>query len=53
MIDLDDLRRLERQLIDLVADTGDLAAPQQPICARNQLLGMLQHVQAMIGRLPT
>jgi hypothetical protein len=46
---VEDLRRLEAVLIDLVADTGDLSGPQQPIMARNRLLGALQSVQAMLS----
>ena len=43
------LRTIEKALIDLVADTGDLAEDQQPIMARHQLLDLLQQVQAALA----
>jgi hypothetical protein len=45
----DRLRRVEQTLIDLVAQTGDLDGPAEPIWARNQLLGALGLVQDMLG----
>jgi hypothetical protein len=45
----DRLRRVEQTLIELVAQTGDLDGPAEPIWARNQLLGALGLVQDMLA----
>ena len=44
-VELVDLLYLETLLIELVADTGDLTQPQEPIWARNCLMAMLDRVQ--------
>jgi hypothetical protein len=48
-VNLRRLRAVEAILTDLVADTGDLARPQQPIFARTQLLEALTHIQREIA----
>jgi hypothetical protein len=45
------LRRVEQTLINLIAETGDLDGPAEPIWARNQLLGALGLVQDVQGML--
>jgi hypothetical protein len=48
-VNLRRLRAVESILTDLVADTGDLAGPQRPIYAREQLLQALAQVQREIA----
>jgi len=47
-VPLAELAAMERTLIDLLADTGDLVAPQRPVLAHHQLLALLTRVQRLM-----